>query len=731
MATKREDPKYVKTYFEEMKQHNVPFNTRMQWLSRVYGGRNGYSSEELYKIVTGKQKDQYFIFPFVKHAPPEVNRILERTYRRHRAQGATKEAAAIASWAKVKQAGYVKEHKLQPSWVKKEAKMPTKKNYANPGLDWAASLPHFTPDIPTPVGLRHLLARGSAVATTVGKRVGRSMSLATKAALMSVVINDLLERLSKKGHPYIPRIQPDLELLSSFELKEHVVKYIDAIPTPLLQKLRQNTGRVAVQARKGAERGLLVWLLGFLTSELMGRGISRPKKEQTLIVPQLPRVAPQQQYMRIAETGERLPRSGFQRMNLKNMADDLGPMPTWKKSNRFGRNSRVLAAMAPIVGLAARQIALGLRDKPTLIDEARARWNSSKKRAKKRAKQKRYAIDMRRLRKLGQMGLKTGGKVVKTGGKVLGTASNIAFPLILASDIVGMMRQPVDQGQRPKPPVPTTTIGGQPTTMKRKKQFQQQEVVTMYPMQSQAQRRWMHATHPAMAEEWEEHTPKGKKLPEHKKKKKTYAMSPEFVEAVRRTRTNAAMQPPRPIRTSTIALVLGAGLASKAMNRRKELEKQQQQHRERLAKLNAKTKVKMAVTKQKQYASPAAVLKLAPRIKSLAGFKGESKAADAIAKDILAWARQRAGRMRTLADNAGKTVIPVGKSKITANRFFGKEAVEWDTVADQLSDMAKRHKLEKRAAVAAATTAATAAAGATGREVGKKEENARIKSAIG
>lgn len=34
------------------------------------------------------------------------------------------------------------------------------------------------------------------------------------------------------------------------------------------------------------------------------------------------------------------------------------------------------------------------------------------------------------------------------------------------------------------------------------------------PLKSQAQRAWMHATHPKMADEWEEHTPKGKHLPE-------------------------------------------------------------------------------------------------------------------------------------------------------------------------------------------------------------------------
>ncbi len=37
------------------------------------------------------------------------------------------------------------------------------------------------------------------------------------------------------------------------------------------------------------------------------------------------------------------------------------------------------------------------------------------------------------------------------------------------------------------------------------------------PFQSEAQRKWMHANHPEMADRWEEHTPKGKKLPRYKK----------------------------------------------------------------------------------------------------------------------------------------------------------------------------------------------------------------------
>jgi hypothetical protein len=40
------------------------------------------------------------------------------------------------------------------------------------------------------------------------------------------------------------------------------------------------------------------------------------------------------------------------------------------------------------------------------------------------------------------------------------------------------------------------------------------------PFKSKAQRAWMYANKPEMAKKWEDHTPKGKKLPEHVGKKK-------------------------------------------------------------------------------------------------------------------------------------------------------------------------------------------------------------------
>lgn len=40
------------------------------------------------------------------------------------------------------------------------------------------------------------------------------------------------------------------------------------------------------------------------------------------------------------------------------------------------------------------------------------------------------------------------------------------------------------------------------------------------PLKSKAQRRFLHATNPKLAEKFEKETPKGKKLPEHAKPKK-------------------------------------------------------------------------------------------------------------------------------------------------------------------------------------------------------------------
>jgi len=103
----------------------------MQFLSRIYGGKGGYTSEELYRIATGKKpKGGYYIYPLVKNAPPEVNRILQETYRRHRKKHEkliregkmtpqeSKKIAAIAAWNAVRRRGYRRVMKLVPVWTR-------------------------------------------------------------------------------------------------------------------------------------------------------------------------------------------------------------------------------------------------------------------------------------------------------------------------------------------------------------------------------------------------------------------------------------------------------------------------------------------------------------------------------------------------------------------------------------------------------------------------------------
>ena len=124
-------PENIRSLEGEMRQHKRPRRTRLQWHSRIFGGRGGLSSEELFRISQGKRsKTPVYIYPYVKTAPPEVNRILEETYRRHRkilapqvatgrlTERESKKRAGIAAWQAVKRAGYKKVKKPMDVWEK-------------------------------------------------------------------------------------------------------------------------------------------------------------------------------------------------------------------------------------------------------------------------------------------------------------------------------------------------------------------------------------------------------------------------------------------------------------------------------------------------------------------------------------------------------------------------------------------------------------------------------------
>lgn len=674
-----EDTRYVKTYFTEMKQHGVPFRTRMQWLSRVYGGRGGYTSEQLYEIVTGKSRSKpYYIFPFVKSAPPAVNRILEATYRRHRAQLAqkveagemtdkeAKVAAAIASWAKVKQAGYIRKVKPRAAWVKKgsyamnplakkviatTAKHPIAVSaiLAIPGLSallrrrlqqieleraqgnyglakeagkavgrkvkWLLKSPKVVraggfagagylvgkrrrqrkvvpmtrytrlPDsllgVSTISGMareplfkpmgRSVLRGGTRLAKTAGQG-------AAVALLAAWIIKHVLQPLEKK--PYMPAIRPDVEL-SRYDVFEQVVQYVEFVPYTTLDQLRTKASAVLGKTRKGVEKGMLWWLLGFISAEILARGITAKKQRHEI------------QFARpvlYARRGS---------LERKLMAEKL-------KSVRVDRTIRQLAREAKRKIRRRRLLSGGLKGMLGLAVPTAA-VTALLHRMGRRQEEYSVRSALSHVRRLAK---KVGGGVSKGTG-LLG---KVAIPALIISEFIPRKKKlqplpPVAQGycDTPQPMEPEKRPPGVyfcpecrgaiivwrtwvdkykvrcpkcntdlqslrsiPTVRytrgrgeswaesllkwkrppkgkkglldallmpkhKKKERMSKHELVEMYPFKSAAQRRWMHWKKPKMAEEWEEHTPAGKKLPEHvsKHELQQYLKAPTLVRRLR------------------------------------------------------------------------------------------------------------------------------------------------------------------------------------------------------
>lgn len=907
----REDPKYVKTRFNEMKQHNVPFRTRMQVLSREYGGRGGYTSEELHKIVTGKTSRAYYIFPFVKGAPPEVNRILERTYRKHRAAGDSKVAAAIAAWTKVKQAGYVKVTKPAPVWIKKRSynmeqlKPMQVVNYtAGPrrlgkprteeerrkrhkqlhpgeklpprgtGLDYGAGVvagrlaergvrglfgaarrhprivrgtglvgvgyltakelekrrkrkkgyqlnaAHFTPDIPLSRGeqLRTHLAKKMPTRkglVGVGKRIGGTAVSAVKLAIIGLAAKELLDRLrvQKVHSPWLPEIQSDIEL-GGYEALDQVVEYASVMPSKMVQTLKSKTGAALHRTKKGVERGLLVWLLGFLASELLGRGISKPqrrhevvfpdqhqlyaKKKRKKIVPWVRKkirekpltaaalaamlgAATEGRYARFHTKGgidipggvsasERLPRSGFQPFTPTKTVQE--PLPKFKRKRKLSRKIGSIAAL-PIAALLAIRLSKRQQEGYSFASAAKR--------------------TLRGVKKVGS-GL----------GKGMGVATNIAIPAMIISELWPRKKRRV--GPRPvHPPVqsPTQPYGlakGLQRLLKLKKvkpppklghklrdltlarkdsaladinkrlaaaaqKRKKFSLVETYPFVSDAQRRWMHLKKPKMAAEWEEHTPKGKKLPEKVSKhvlayfqarvsRMPGLQSPAWhkahpgrwrtplsqgraaklhgaaklrsVSPIRRAAhtTRKAVRGqrflPKIVRRHPLgAAVLGAGTlaATLAASRRKRGEKVSKHFLGIpiltpliIAKILADKKKKQEQVEKHSLSVPWA-LKRARDLMRLKGAKPQGR-------EVVAWASDLAKKLRSLQLKTVDT-----KKKVE----LGARAGRWETIADQVGDIMGRAQLEKVGLLAAATTATGVAA----HEVGKKRERARVRRVVG
>src|SRR5438874_1811929 len=75
------------------------------------------------------------------------------------------------------------------------------------------------------------------------------------------------------------------------------------------------------------------------------------------------------------------------------------------------------------------------------------------------------------------------------------------------------------------------------------------------PFASEAQRKWMHANHPEMAKEWEEHTPSDASLPEHVKQ--GAAEAAEAADAAPPTNATPDVTPPDPTANSLKKILEG------------------------------------------------------------------------------------------------------------------------------------------------------------------------------
>ena len=140
-----------------------------------------------------------------------------------------------------------------------------------------------------PVSKLKKLPRAAWAATKkVGKPALRTGGKVALGGLISWIALSILQELEKKRlpavGPYMPEVRPDIEL-ARYTIGQ-VSANVAEIPTVKLYSLQSKTletvAKIKGLPRKvkvGAEKGLLMWLLGFISAELVGRGITTPKRD--------------------------------------------------------------------------------------------------------------------------------------------------------------------------------------------------------------------------------------------------------------------------------------------------------------------------------------------------------------------------------------------------------------------------------------------------------------------
>jgi len=166
-------------------------------------------------------------------------------------------------------------------------------------LGYSIDVSHFTPDIPIATTLRDRALKHAALGKLAAKHTGTAVMAGirggVKTAVLALAIKEIADLLSRQ--PYMPQIRSDIEMGDygySIQTIDKITKYAGILPNPTLEAIKAKTGVVLQKTKKGAERGLLLWLMGFISAELLARGITTPKSKQEITLPQF--VQPQQHH---------------------------------------------------------------------------------------------------------------------------------------------------------------------------------------------------------------------------------------------------------------------------------------------------------------------------------------------------------------------------------------------------------------------------------------------------
>jgi len=128
-------------------------------------------------------------------------------------------------------------------------------------------------------GLRKSMRGFGGDISRTGKIVGKTAVTAAIGGAFALTIAELLEWLRRKGGVYIPDVRPDIELAPRYMNREVIAQYAAPLNSKLLMQFRSKVSSMLQQTKNLAAKNLLVWLLGFTSAEMLGRGLTTPKKQ--------------------------------------------------------------------------------------------------------------------------------------------------------------------------------------------------------------------------------------------------------------------------------------------------------------------------------------------------------------------------------------------------------------------------------------------------------------------